>query len=164
MSSLISLLVQDTVLLASFSVFIATAAILAWAITTRNRIPAAVRETPAETAPLTVSPESLAMESSGLLEARLGEFSRQLAEIGQRVSEIEKAVSQKRPADDAVTAAALSSEIERLAQRIESKLQPLAADAASNDPGDLARLEAKLEGIQRLLIILTDNSSDSGQR
>jgi len=50
-------------------------------------------------------------------------------------------------------------EMEKFIQRIEKRLELLSSDKGQAPPDSLSKLEAKIEGIHKLLIVLTDSGT-----
>jgi len=84
------------------------------------------------------------------MEARLSEISNQLELANQRLVALEKTMKENQ--QSGVSAAGLEKKL----SGIEALLDALISDEKKHD---MSRMEAKLEGIHKLLIILTDNST-----
>ena len=157
MDKLLTLTFKDPVLL-SAAVFIVAAVItLLWAVAKLQ----ALATSPLEDAPYepdAVAPEKAIEENSGLTEARIQEIVNQLSAINQRLTSIEKSFKDKKQNDQTLQAIPASIEIEDIVKKIGSKLELLSGDKPDLS-ASMSKLEAKLEGIHRLIIVLTDSGS-----
>ncbi len=119
-----------------------------------------------------IEPESAhqQVEGSGLVEARLQEICTQLSEMNQRLGELEKESRETMDKTQSLIAAPApapapafdKAEMEKFIQRVESRLELIAADKQAprdESPDAVSRLEGKLEGIHKLLILLTDSGN-----
>lgn len=167
MFKFISLTAHDPILLVTTLVLIAALVILAWSLReyfglTKRKPMEPRRHTRDMENPEPAEPEPPARQENEnfiLMEAHLREMSTQLAEIGRRLANLEKTVSQKKAADQTIPAMFNNAEMEKFIQRIESRLELLSSDkpqGAQGAPDAVAKLEAKIEGIHKLLILLTD--------
>lgn len=168
MDTFITLIFKDSILFVATLVVAATALILAWALKTLKDQKEDSFEITDDDMP---QPEQ-EPESSGLFEARLQEINTQLAELSLRLAELDKTIKEnaaKQPMDQTIQVANMVTPdmLERSVQRIEARLESIAAErqvspapasGIAPDAHDaITRLEGKLEGIHRLLILLTDS-------
>lgn len=165
MDTFISLIFKDSILFVATLVVTATAVILAWALKTLKEQKDDSFEITDDDMP---QPEQQP-ESSGLFEARLQEINTQLAEISLRLAELDKSIKENAPKPLDQTLPGLNlvtpAMLEKFIQRVEARLEVIAAEHTAAPASSIApdahdaitRLEAKLEGIHRLLILLTDS-------
>ncbi|MHB9154820.1 MAG: hypothetical protein ACYC5N_03895 [Endomicrobiales bacterium] len=147
---------QDPLLMAGAAVLAVTFGILLWALSSLHHQKEQAYELPPEGED---GKETAAGESAGLAEARLQEIINQLALISQRLADLEKASKSSPLHDQTIPSLPVPPEIEKTLRKIEARLESIAAEKPQ-DPNDGAgRLEAKLEGIHRLLILLTDSGA-----
>lgn len=166
MDRFITYLFQDPILLITALVFLVTVAILIWALNTwRNADP--MSESISAQDEEDEEPLDEESESSGLVEARLQEVSRQLGEISNRLADMEKKVSEQKTFDRTVQTTAqpgvapAPADIERLVKRLESKIETLSNEKSQLPSDSIVRLESRLEGIHRLLILLTEGNENA---
>jgi tetrahydromethanopterin S-methyltransferase subunit G len=156
MDKFLNIFFQDPILLAAGIVVLVTIGILIWA-TQALRKPLSTAEMLAESGEDTpVIPAG----NSGLFEARFQEITNQLAEISRRLGELETN-TRKNPLDQTLPALPLNNEIQKSLQQIEQKIETLSSEKPKPHGDEFSRLEAKLEGIHRLLIFLTDSGGSS---
>lgn len=171
MLKFLKILTQDPILILTTIVLVAAVVILAWALIEYfgffKRISAARNGYNYRMPP---NPENIKedeleppqeTDTYVLFEARMKEVSNQLAEIGRRLVSVEKQLILNKSASDQtiqISANASTAELEKFIQRIEKRLELISTDSAQPVGGDqLSKLEAKIEGIHKLLIILTDS-------
>jgi hypothetical protein len=170
MLKFLKILTQDPILAITAFVLVAAVVILAWAITEylglskRNSSRTQHHESPDSSGRAYGENPSQPQESDPyvLFEARMRDVSNQLSELGRRLSNIEKGLSQKIAHDQTIPAMTNTAEMEKFIQRIEKRLELLSSDKghAPGASGDtLSKLEAKIEGIHKLLIVLTDGGN-----
>lgn len=100
-----------------------------------------------------------------LFEARMREVSSQLTDIAKKVAALEKHINQKTAAEQTVPGLAGGpAEMEKFIQRIEKRLELMSSDKGSAPSDALSKLEARIEGIHKLLIMLTDSGGASEQK
>ena len=158
-SNLFDSIIQDPVLVASVIVLVATIIILVWAISSLKRVPESEVPEPEED---DAEQAITSQESSGLLDARLHEITNQLCDISTRMTNMEKNV-QKSSHDSTVQLNSDSLNIDKLANQIESRLKPMGSVKSTELTETLNSIEAKLDGIIKLLIQLTDSGSSADQ-
>lgn len=149
---------HDPVIIAAGVVFAATAGILAWILKSWRDQSSIADETFDDEIDLETPPPS-SNQASGLLEAHFQELTCQLTNIDKRLNTMEAAAQQKNSAEQA----ALPADLAKLVQGFEARLADLSAKGTSTED-ELRRIEGKLEGIHKLLIILTDSGSNPDQR
>lgn len=160
---LISLTLRDPILLTAVVVFIITVIILVWAFRIKQ-------DTGIETGDDTQEEDSIPErtsepENSSILEAHLKEMTSQLSEISQRVSQIEKNISSRKPQENTASPNIDITEIAKLVERLEVKLDAITSNPPANQNADIiTSLESKLEGIHKLLVFLTDSGNSSNQK
>jgi hypothetical protein len=142
MKNIFILTFTDPVMLVCFLVFAGTAALLLWAIRSMKN-PGGEAETTAET-PETEENKTFSDENQEVVGARLHEISSQLCELNQKIADIEKNRERMLQAGGAAS----------------MDVSQLQNDGAAKLSETLERLEAKLDGILKLLVHLTDSSSD----
>ncbi|HBU69280.1 MAG TPA: hypothetical protein DEE98_02730 [Elusimicrobia bacterium] len=148
---------KDPVLLTSSVFIVITIGMLYWAFSKlKSGAKASGEDTQYE--PEEETPETRAGDNSGLTEARLQEIASQIGEVNRRLSEIEKLLKENKPSEQTIPGLPTAPDMEKFIKRIEARLEHISSESAA--PGtDLSNLEAKLEGIHKLLIILTDSGS-----
>ena len=145
MFKFLNLTLHDPILLVTTLVMAAAAVILAWSLreylglSNRKRSDSRRPEQENEPSPAVQNPQHSQQENENiiLMEAHLREMSNQLSEIGRRLLGVEKTINQKKAAEQAIPALFNNTEMEKYIQRV----------------------EAKIEGIHKLLIILTDSGN-----
>jgi hypothetical protein len=145
MKNITAFLLQDPVLLISAAVFLGTIVILIWAITSLKK--ASIEDDPlGQNSEL--NEEKVSDENQEVVGARLREISNQICDLTQKIADFEKNNKQMLQSDKTM------------------KLDPSQAlpnESAAKVSEALERLDAKLDGILKLLVNLTD-SSGSDQR
>jgi hypothetical protein len=144
MKNLYDVILQDPVLLVSAVVILVTVVILIWAMKALKSAPISV-QTKIETQG-NKEDKVFSDENPEVVGARLHEISNQLCELTQKISDVEKNNEKFLQAD-------------RTMKLDPSQLQALPAETASSLSNTLVRLEAKLDGILKLLVNLTDSNS-----
>jgi DNA repair exonuclease SbcCD ATPase subunit len=173
MTNFFDLLLRDPILLAAGLIVLVTLAILAWALRAWQNL-SSVETTEDELLDADESHPVSEPEGAGLTEARLQEMASQLAEvqqrmaslteINQRLAAIEKLLQEKQGPVQAVELPSFSAELEKLEQHLDDQLQKNThVDRTQESLDAITRLEAKMEGIHRLLIHLTDSGSSEQQ-
>lgn len=149
MTTTIDRLIQDPVIAAASLLILAAFAFLVWII---NRLMQdgheSIHAAPLLGSSITRKPSPTAMTSaevSGIAEAHLTEITAQVADISKRLAAIEKTL-QSLPA----------GQVETLMNRIAPLLK---THQSSSQQVDLSQIEAKLNGIHKLLILLTDSGA-----
>jgi len=169
MDRFIDSLFHDPILLVASIVFMATIGILVWAINAwrNDGLIANASLSDDEEQPALDTPS----ESTGLLDARLHEISNQLGDISARIHALETRVQERREFDKtqnipaAGTSTATSSvEVERIAKRLESKIEALSLEKSQISSDSITRVESRLEGIHKLLVLLTEGDGSSAQK
>jgi len=167
MSKFFSLTLHDPILIVIALIIGATGVILVWALPEyfglpkRNRSESRRPEQENEAPPAANNPQHSQRENENiiLMEAHLREMSNQLSEIGRRLLNVEKIMNQKKAAEQTVPALFNNTEMEKFIQRIESRLELLSSDKSQNNSETISKLESKIDGIHKLLIILTDSGN-----
>jgi chaperonin cofactor prefoldin len=163
MDNFINSFLQDPILLTAGLVFLATLFILFWVLHNWRSDAAASGFPDGEDTGGSLAEGS----NTGLLEARLQEMGSQLADMNRRFESMEKNIADRLAADRAAPAAA-PLELENIRkdfERLDAKIDLLMKSRPTEAPEDtLKALENKLEGIHRLLIILTDSGSTPEQQ
>jgi len=156
MNNFFDIFLHDPVMLAGGAVFAGTIIILLWALKTLNEPSAAPEEVAYEDIPQENSREN---ENSGLTEARLQAIVNQLNDISQRLTNIEKTIAAVKPSDQTIPMLMAPAKIDEAIKRLEAKLDAISTVklVPSGQPTDISALEAKLDGIHKLLIYLTDS-------
>ena len=145
MFKFLNLTLHDPILLVTTLVMAAAVVILAWSLreyfglSNRKRSDSRRTEQENEASPAAQNPQHYQHENENiiLMEAHLREMSNQLAEIGRRLLNVEKIMNQKKAAEQTIPGLFNNTEMDKYIQR----------------------LEAKIEGIHKLLIILTDSGN-----
>ncbi|OGS19571.1 MAG: hypothetical protein A2219_04510 [Elusimicrobia bacterium RIFOXYA2_FULL_50_26] len=162
MDTFFSLLFSDPILLAAAAFIIITIAILVFALgKLRMAQPAQALEefaaTPAQDQ-FNAEPEYRPAETSGVGEAHFQEIARQLADINSKLALIENALQQKTPG--AQQQPDMNAITETIRAEMEKSLSANSmADKTISLSDPMGRLEGKLEGIHKLLILLTDSGN-----
>lgn len=163
MDNFINSFLQDPVLLTAGLVFLATIFILFWVLHHWRGDAAASGFQDREDADETLVQGS----NTGLLEARLQEICSQLADMNRRFESLEKSIAERSGSGKSagVIAPQEVENIRRDFERLDAKIDLLMKARPADAPEDtLKALENKLEGIHRLLIILTDSGSAPEQQ
>ncbi|MFH1367759.1 MAG: hypothetical protein ABII64_01405 [Elusimicrobiota bacterium] len=168
MLKFLKILTQDPILIITTFVLVAAVVILAWAIAeyfglSKRNLHGTHRQQEPPGSPGSAYGENPSQPRESdpyvLFEARMNEVSNQLSELGRRLSNIEKGLNQKIARDQTIPAMTNTAEMEKFILRIEKRLELLASDKGQVSGDTLSKLEAKIEGIHKLLIVLTDGSS-----
>jgi hypothetical protein len=165
MERFFSALFQDPILLIASVVLVATVVILLWALKSLNLSHESSFDFDDDEETSQADNDHETQEDSGLEEARLQEITSQLMVIAKRMEELEKTISETKKFDRTlpdINNTVSKDELDKLLKRIESRLELLAADnKPSGDPAIdkqwQAKIETKLEGIHKLLVLLTDS-------
>jgi hypothetical protein len=162
-------LFHDPILFTTALVLLATIGILIWALSVwrKTGFDASDPQDEADDGAAPLHEEQ--PETAGLAEARLQEILNELGSIGTRMQALEKKVSEPKPFDQtipvpAAAAGPSSVEIERLIKRLESKIEALSVEKSQLPSDSLTRIETRLEGIHRLLILLTESGGSSPEK
>ena len=166
MDTFLSLLFSDPILLAAAVFITITIAILAFALgKLRTSAPAQAFDefaAPPAEGEFSAAPEYHPAEASGVGEAHFQEIARQLADINAKLALVKSALKQRippaQPQPDAnALVETIRAEIEKAFEAAGSKNSLADKTISLSDP--IGRLEGKLEGIHKLLILLTDSGS-----
>lgn len=161
MFKFIDLMFHDPILLITTLVMLAAVVILAWAVKEfsgygKRKLASDPRHAASASSGDGTAPVSQESESYIILEARLREMNNQLSDISRRIAGLEKTLSQRKTADQTAALQPGSAELEKFIQRIESRLELLSSDRSQINGDVIGKIEAKIEGIHKLLIVLTD--------
>lgn len=159
---LVSLTLRDPILLTAVIVFIITVVILVWAF--RIKQDTGIETENDQQEEDLIPRRTPEPENSSLLEAHLKEMTSQLSEISQRVSQIEKNTNCGKPQGNTASSKIDLTEIAKLVERLEVKLDVITSNLSANQNVDISSLESKLEGIHKLLVFLTDSGNSSNQK
>ncbi|MBN1824060.1 MAG: hypothetical protein JW803_07060 [Endomicrobiales bacterium] len=157
MDRFLTLFFQDVILLSAGIVLLVALGILIWIIKSLTSGQLSQEDYVFDEPQAQAPPHA----SDGLIEARLQELSSQINEILFKIDNIEKKLKEQGPFDKTIPALVGPADLERLAKRLETKLDsaPAApAGTAHSDIEKLAAIEAKIEGIHKLLILLSDSN------
>lgn len=150
MTTTLDLMIQDPVIVSAALLLFAAIAFFLWIVTKLQHEGSDTGDTGPLLGAAARTPSPTAMtpaEVSGIAEAHLNDISAQIADINRRLGYIEK-LMQALPA----------SQTETLMNRIAPLLK---THQAAPTAVDLTQIETKLNGIHKLLIVLTDSGSSA---
>ena len=145
MKNIFIMTLHDPVLLLSVVVLAGTIVLLLWAV--RSLKNAALEQELIGPGPEKKDEKQFSEENQEVVGARLHEISNQLCELNQKIGAVEQNHESLRT--------------DKTMKLDASQGQPLSGDTAAQFSETLERLEAKLDGILKLLVNLTDSN---GQR
>lgn len=162
MNNIFEMLMSDPIIITAAVVLAGTIVILVWALKSLGSSTLPENEdTTYEDIAAQETHQLHQEDTSGLTEARLQAIVNQLNDIGQRLENIEKDLRSSKPSDQTVPMLITPEKMEASFKRLETRIEALASaqpKAGGAAGPDISALEAKLEGIHKLLIYLTDSA------
>jgi hypothetical protein len=146
---------QDPIIIAAALVIVITGTILAWALKNLQAIDSQNEEMPYEEPQ--EEQQQRQNDNSGLAEARINEIGSQLNQICRQLDGIERSSAENKPSTNALPL----EQIDNIAIKLDSlstKLDAMLSSHPASNKEDMERIEAKLDAVRKLLVLLSDSN------